>query len=75
MAAGQPFVARANRHILPADDTHAIAALQVLGGGLLESLIHVGGDPPIAEEVGNPVPEVAEGPIQIPHLRPIKARL
>jgi hypothetical protein len=32
-------------------------------------LIHVGSDAAVAQEVGDPVSEVAERPVQVPHLR------
>ena len=34
-----------------------------------EALVHVGGHAAVAQEGGHPVAEVAEGPVQVPHLR------
>ena len=68
VAAVQLLVAAGGDHLLPADDADAVAALQVLLGGVPEALIHIGGDPAVAQEVDHPVAEVAEGPIQVPQL-------
>ena len=69
VAAGQALVAAGGRHLLAADDAHAVAAGQVLGAGLWEALVHVGRHTPVPQEIGDPVAEVAERPVQVPHLR------
>ncbi len=68
MAAVQLLVAANGDHLLSADYADAIAAFQVLLGGISEALVHVGGDSAVAQEVNHPVAEVAEGPIQVPQL-------
>ena len=61
--AGQLLVARPGRHVLPADDADALAALQVLGSRVREALVHVGRHAAIPHEVGHTVAEVPEGPV------------
>ena len=69
VAAVQLLVAAGGDHLLAADDADAVAARQVLLGGVAEALVHVGGDAAVAQEVDHPVAEVAEGPVQVPQLR------
>lgn len=69
MATVQLLVAASGDHLLSADDTNAVAARQVLLGGVPEALVHVAGDTPVAQEVNHPVAEVAEGPVQVAQLR------
>ena len=69
VAAVELLVAGAGLHVLAADDADVVAAGQVLRARVGEALVHVGRHPPVAQEVGHPVAEVAERPVQVPHLR------
>ncbi len=69
VVAGQLLVARAGGEVLAADDADAVAARQVLGCGVAEALVHVGRHAAVPQEIGHTVPEVAERPVQVAHLR------
>ena len=67
MIAGQLLVAAGGSHVLTTDDADTVS-LQVCLCCIPETLIHVGTDAAVSQEVDHPVAEIAEGPIQVSHL-------
>eukprot|EP00955_Chlamydomonas_euryale_P006323 67060-Chlamydomonas_euryale.AAC.1 len=69
VSAWQALSGRASgRHLLTADDAHAIGALQVGGAGVGQAR-EARGDGAEAQKVGDALAEVAERGVEVAHLR------